>query len=417
MKRGDKKLHITFNEMGHGDCVLISLPNGKMVVIDCGTLRWDGNFWKPAKDPAVMRNNALRVALGDERFFLNDKGLDLLILTHPDKDHCSELLSLFYSSADWGTKNESKPASKVKRAFYSYELKEYGGYSVPGTLLDAKKADEVYAVTIRDGVSTYARVKSHSLGVTTFTGAPTNIVASADNTAEEFKKSRVAATRDFVKVLDGTAEDGGVDCGVYLLAANVQPYDNVNDDSSQDNRGSIVTMVVYGDKKFLFMGDGTFNTEYFLIQTYGDLIRDVELVHVGHHGSYRTSSSYAGRPASPPAPAINFVGHVNPRYAVITAAYAGGTQLGLPRREVIQRWHGGARLLAKPDDADDVMKKIACYEKQTVQRQVGAKKRVKYDELTQPVTFDAPKHLWCTGTHGAIDFDYEEKGGTNVDRV
>jgi len=33
------------------------------------------------------------------------------------------------------------------------------------------------------------------------------------------------------------------------------------------------------------------------------------------------------------------------------------------------------------------------------------------------VTFDAPKHLWCTGTHGAIDFDYEEKGGTNVDRV
>jgi beta-lactamase superfamily II metal-dependent hydrolase len=416
MKRGDKKLHITFNEMGHGDCVLISLPNGKMVVIDFGTLRWDGNFWSPPKDPALMRNNALRVALGDERYLLNNKEFDLLILTHPDKDHCSELVSLFFSYADAGTDDETGPASKVKQAFYSYELTEYGGYAVPGTLLNAKRADEVYAVTIRPDASAYARVKSHSLGATTFTGAPTNIDASADDTAELFKQSRVAETLNFFKVLDGTT-DGGVDCGVYLLAANVQPYDDINDDSSQDNRGSIVTMVVYGDKKFLFMGDGTFNTEYFLMQTYGDLIRDVELVHVGHHASYRTSSSYPGRLATPPAPALDFVGHVNPRYAVITAAYAGGTQLGLPRREVIQRWHGGARLLTKPDAMDASMKKIACYEKQAVQQQVGAKKRQKVEEMTQPVTYNAPKHLWCTGTHGAVDFDYEEKGGTNVDIV
>ena len=53
--------------MGQGDDVLISLPNGKMVVIDCGSMRWDGNYWNPKRSPAELLTNAMRIALADER--------------------------------------------------------------------------------------------------------------------------------------------------------------------------------------------------------------------------------------------------------------------------------------------------------------------------------------------------------------
>jgi hypothetical protein len=58
-KRGDQKLHITFNEMGHGDNVLISLPNGKMVVTDCGSMRWDGNYGNPKRAAAELYDNPM----------------------------------------------------------------------------------------------------------------------------------------------------------------------------------------------------------------------------------------------------------------------------------------------------------------------------------------------------------------------
>jgi len=55
-KRGDGQLQITYNEMGQGDSVLIACPNGKVVVIDCGAARWDGNYYKPPATPAQLRD-------------------------------------------------------------------------------------------------------------------------------------------------------------------------------------------------------------------------------------------------------------------------------------------------------------------------------------------------------------------------
>lgn len=423
MQRNDGKLHITFNEMGHGDSVLISLPNGKMVVIDCGSMRWDRSFWNPPQPANVLREHAMRVALADARFLLNSKEIDLLVLTHADKDHCIELGTLFTTTltdTDPKTKKSINidPPTKAKQVFYSGDFTDYGLHGVPFTLWNMKKADEIYALTINATASRYGRVTAHNYQGTTLT--PTNITASAKNTEEILKKSAVAATLNFVKVLDGTAKKG-VACGVYFLASSVEPYANLNDNSTADNRGSIVTLVVYGDKKFLFMGDSTFNTEYFLIQTYGALIKDVELVHIPHHASFNTSSSYPGHPPSPPAPALDFVAHANPRFAVITAAWDSGPQLALPRQEIIDRYHNGARLLSKPVSSAPEMLKVACYQRQqfikAVKGSSGRAKKKKIVDANVLVEYAVPKHVWCTGSHGPIDFDYEEKSGSTVDRV
>ena len=415
--RGDGKLHITFNEMGHGDNVLISLPNGKLVVIDSGSMRWDGNYWNPPQTADVLREHAMRVALADQRFLLNNKLIDLLILTHPDKDHCIEVSGLFtFTPLD----NTFQPATKASKAFYSGAFSLYGDHGVPFILLNMGHADEIYALTLNQTYGHYKRVLAHNYHGTTLSNS-TDFPASADNTAELLKKSRVAATNNFVKVLDGT-QGVGPACAVYFLASNVEQYPNLNDTNSADNRGSIVTMIVFGDKKFLFMGDGTFNTENYLIQTYGNRIQNVELVHIPHHASFATSSSYPGHPPTPPNIAVDFVGQVNPRYAVITAAYDTGPQLGLPRYEIIDRYHQGARLLNKPIAATADEKRISCYQKQQIVKvlrrdKFGTATKTSRVERSVLVDYPATKHIWCTGTHGPIDFDYEDKGGGNVDGV
>lgn len=425
MPRGDKKLYITFNEMGHGDNVLISLPNGKMVVIDCGTLRWDRNYWGQKPPVEALRQQAFLNALGDDKFLLNRKIIDLLVLTHPDKDHCCELGGLFTDrtvvSLDPTTKKPvqtvHKGATHAAAVFFSSNLSLFDKHGVPALLINQKKAASIFSLIINQQKSQIGQLglvedkdkKKKKLAVNF-----KDLEDSADGKAEIGKKSSVAATRGFVKILDGTAA-GDADCGVYFLAGNVVPYRNIRDNSTQENRGSIVTMIVYGDKKFLFLGDATVQTEAFLLQTYGDLIKDLEVLHIPHHASLSTSLG------------ADFVTRVNPRHAVITAAWDTGPQLALPRGEVIASYQAGNRLLNKAATATDAQKKVNCYKNTTVTMSLIDTKTMqpKRDRKGNPMVIvrngnmqqqlDVPQQIWCTGTHGPIDFTYEKKADGSVD--
>src|SRR5256885_2346284 len=88
------------------------------------------------------------------------------------------------------------------------------------------------------------------------------------NTGVNRNKTKDAATKGFVKILEGT-KGAGKPCNVYILASNVQKYDNVNDqDTRVFNRGSVVTLIVYGSQKFMICGDATTNTEKFILAQY-----------------------------------------------------------------------------------------------------------------------------------------------------
>ena len=70
----DGKLHVAFLDVGQGDAVLITTPNGRQMLVDGGP--------SPAQ---------LGVRLGEEMPFW-DHSLDVVVSTHPDADHLTGLL-------------------------------------------------------------------------------------------------------------------------------------------------------------------------------------------------------------------------------------------------------------------------------------------------------------------------------------
>lgn len=68
---GDGELQVHFMDVGQGDSILILFPDGKDMLIDCGTTR--GGSWDDVDE--YMDN------------YVTDGQLDYLMLTHTDSDH------------------------------------------------------------------------------------------------------------------------------------------------------------------------------------------------------------------------------------------------------------------------------------------------------------------------------------------
>jgi len=80
---------------------------------------------------------------------------------------------------------------------------------------------------------------------------------------------------------------------------------DITQDASFPNNRSVVMIMKYGDKKFMFTGDIYKEREYELVKMYGDEL-DCDFIKIPHHGA-KTSS------------APSFVEHVSPDIAVITS--------------------------------------------------------------------------------------------------
>lgn len=72
----DGKLHIVFCDVGQGDAAYVRFPNGRDMLVDGGP------------------NNKVLGCLGKHMPFW-DRTIDLVILSHPQKDHMQGLLSVF----------------------------------------------------------------------------------------------------------------------------------------------------------------------------------------------------------------------------------------------------------------------------------------------------------------------------------
>src|SRR5688572_7655585 len=79
---------ITFFPVGNGDMTLLTLADGKRILIDCNIR-------------AVTKDNGVRDVAADLRSRLNrdSKGrpyVDAFLLSHPDTDHCRGIKEHFY---------------------------------------------------------------------------------------------------------------------------------------------------------------------------------------------------------------------------------------------------------------------------------------------------------------------------------
>ena len=268
--RGDGQLHIAFIRVGQGDCAVVSTPAGRVLIFDCGSDSKEGE-----DDNNFKRR--LRSVLKGPKFLKGTDTIDALILTHPDTDH--------YNQVEAALGNDFT----VQSCYHSGKPEYYS---------QAQTSNWVQGRLVHKATGMKRVVNNHDLkhgasGEVTLNGVPVK-PAAGDVTVDR---------------LDGK---GGIlivdepSCKVSILAAGVD-FSYTQDASNPTNRGSIVTLIEANNQRILMCGDGTVNTEKYLLNTMSDRLKDLTMVQIGHHGSINTSSSPA------------FVRKVNPLRAVASA--------------------------------------------------------------------------------------------------
>jgi beta-lactamase superfamily II metal-dependent hydrolase len=285
-ERGDGVFRISFIQMGKGDCTIMCTPGGKVIMIDCGSSdREEDQAAFTARVKGVLQSTA---------YLRNTTTIDIVILTHGDKDHWGQLSTILKGFA-------------LPTVYHSGYIGDYGG----ANRWLQRNADSVKSVILS---------KDGDIGENTLAGQPILPVQEGVSMDE-----RLDADVGLVVVAEAETN-----FRVTLLAASVS-HAYVQDDDAQDlkNRGSIVTLIEVSGKKFLISGDATKATEAFLLRspTRAARIANVDVVQVGHHGSDLTSSSQ------------NWVNQLRPvERVIVSTTKVGPSGYSLPRAPVIRRY-------------------------------------------------------------------------------
>lgn len=251
--RKNGNLNIAFIPVGQGDCTVMSTPDGKVLLFDCGSDSLE------SEDDAVFRKR-LDDIIKNPLFAGPDKEIDILITTHPDTDHYNKLKRVLGTDCKIGVWYHS-----AERARYSG-----GTSSFLVDRLDGVEANAMHVVLNRDDFA--GKKGERKVGVTD--------IATLSSTGGCPRPD----TENGIQIVAEGA------CDIWILAADVH-HEYAKDNSNDTNRGSIVTLIRCKGKRILMCGDATVNTERFLINTAEKRVEDLYLLQAGHHGSINTSSS------------------------------------------------------------------------------------------------------------------------------
>lgn len=286
---GDRQLHIAFIRVGQGDCAIMTTPQGRVLLFDCGSDSKEGEV----DDMFVDR---VQTILSGPKFLAASDTIDILITTHPDTDHYNQLAAVLGDAYTIGT------------WYFSAARADYAQAQTSGFILDHLANEETGFKKV---------VLNHdpghgAAGAVTINGAAVQPAGGG-----------VTVDR-----LDGNGGIRIVDeptCKISILAADVN-HVYTPDSSNPTNRGSVVTLVEANNAKVLMCGDATVNTERYLLNVVpAARLQNLNVVQAGHHGSVNTSSSQA------------FVDRVNPQMVIASA----GKQIPmhhLPSEAVITRY-------------------------------------------------------------------------------
>jgi beta-lactamase superfamily II metal-dependent hydrolase len=332
--------------MGQGDCTIMSTPDGKVILVDCGTNSQDG-------EKTEDYNPRVRDELTALPFLRNTMSIDIVILSHPDKDHYNRLDTML---------------PKGYTAHTVYHSGTIGHYHAGSKWARGRITDETL-------IKKVVLTEDQNKGESTLAGKPIEPAFGAE------QLERLDGTNGLRIVIEDN-------CVITLLAASVAT-DYVGDDDTVDhrNRGSIVTLVELFDRtvtptrtrKILLCADATRSTEHFVLGDVGRAARltGVEIVQAGHHGSNRTSS---GEP---------WVDQLKPTgYVIVSAGKVGVPNHHLPGWAVINRWVKRFEDSNRPNDA-------------TAHLVSG------YDDKTEPaslVAMDVYQPVYATGSNGTRTF-------------
>jgi beta-lactamase superfamily II metal-dependent hydrolase len=307
-----------FFYMGQGDCMLAKCPDGKMMMVDCGS-KAGFQVSRPgdALTPKAVVINTLNA-------LVPDKKIDSLILTHPDRDHYNRVKEVLT-----GFKVDTVCLSMA----YGDEspMGNYTELDCNNTVLDSKlRTLLVREFTVRnnsDGNLQVAEKRWYSyLGFQN---------AIPFNDIEE----------DYILLAGNENDDPEDDEAIWsvkVIAGNVTgPVSGSNQRDQKANKASLVTRFEINGYAVLIMGDSDYDVENFLMDKQAELTEDVELLQAGHHGSTLNTTSQA------------WATHTDPSMAAISVEYQESSHK-LPDIETVNRLLAGNRLnvdIAHPVDS------------------------------------------------------------------
>ena len=340
LARGRSGLEVTFLDVGQGDAIFISLPNGGNVFIDGGSTS-SRNIYEKVIEPFFKYNGVRR--------------LDFLFLTHSDADHengwvqalagnvyIPDIDNLVLNGSDYSKYLELRE-KVLKNRILEYETLEYG--TLGGD-------------TSGYGISEYAPSK--------YVGA---LVWLNDERAGEIsaKMEEIADIEDIaITLVDRDTEilcaEYGMEyvfgeCSIVSLNETMQSKSIVNVDygsynfgasktstGKSENDNSIVLLLQYKGNSILFTGDMTSKTEADVAEAVRHCgVDSLSILKVGHHGSKYSSSE-------------EFLTSIMPQAAIISCAAK--NTYGHPHKETLQRLENVGALVLRTDEDGAIIAKI-----------------------------------------------------------
>ncbi|MEV4377153.1 hypothetical protein [Streptosporangium sp. NPDC049644] len=271
--RNDVNFHAAFVQMGQGDCTIMCTPQGRIVMVDCGSDSYREVITDEEDLPDADEDEegesegdkeALRRVIGGtlnhEKFLKGSNTVDLLILTHPDADHYNKLSAVMDDGVSF------------LKVYHSKKRVDYAKGSTSGWIVNhAADTNLIF------------EVDHHENGgdqVIALNGVP----VLAPPKGGDPPLGGVLDGKGGILILDEP------DCKISLLSGNVNTITH-KDHSTPANRGSLVVLIeVFGKKRLLMSGDATLNTEQYVVDYHSARIEGVDLATASHHASDNTSA-------------------------------------------------------------------------------------------------------------------------------
>ena len=361
LTRGRSGLEVTFLDVGQGDAIFISLPNGGNVFIDGGSTS-SRNIYEKVIEPFLKYKGVRR--------------LDFLFLTHSDADHengwvqalsgnayIPDIYNLVLNGSDY-----SKYLELRERAL-KYGASEYGTVKYGTSGYGALKYDTSEGDTSEGNASEYG---ISGCVTSKYTGA----LAWLNNAGADEINARMEGIVDIDDVEDiediATAladKDTEILCAEYrmeyvfgecsIVSLNEPGHSNasVNVDreaykigssktgtGESENDNSIVLLLQYKGNSILFTGDMTSKMEADAAEAVRRCgVDSLSILKVGHHGSKYSSSE-------------EFLASIMPQAAIISCAAR--NTYGHPHKETLQRLEDVGALVLRTDEGGAVIAKI-----------------------------------------------------------
>ena len=339
LSRGRSGLEVTFLDVGQGDAIFISLPNGGNVFIDGGSTS-SKNIYEKVIEPFLKYKGVRR--------------LDFLFLTHSDADH------------------ENGWAQALSGNAYIPDI-----YNLVLNGSDYSKYLELRERTLKYGASEYGTLggDTSEYGISRYTGA----LAWLNNAGADENDARMEGIVDIDDVEDmediediaATLADKDTEilCAEYgmeyvfgecsMVSLNEPGHSdaNVNVDreaykigsfktgtGESENDNSIVLLLQYKGNSILFTGDMTSKMEADVAEAVRHCgVDSLSILKVGHHGSKYSSSK-------------EFLAGIMPQAAIISCAAR--NTYGHPHKETLQRLEDVDALVLRTDEGGAVIAKI-----------------------------------------------------------